>query len=133
MDASKTVRGAAGTAAIMAMLAALSQFKTVQEAVVWVGTSAGGGIALWGIVALASGPLKRIFPTTYRTIKFYLAQGLAFAIPIGAYTVMVNYGWATWGYAGLVASVAAAYNLSQLIHWEEADPPTPPAEGVVPA
>lgn len=123
MDVSKTVRGVVGGGALVALLAALAQFKTWEEAVVWAGTSVGGGLLLWGIVEGLHGPLKHIFPKVYRTIKFYLAQLLAFAIPVGSYFIMLHYGWATWGFAGLVASVTAAYNLSQTIHWEEGDNP----------
>lgn len=123
MNVSKTVRGVAGGGALVALLAALAQFKSWEEAAIWASSSVGGGLLLWGIVEASHKPLQHVFPKSYRTIKFYLAQVLAFAIPIGSYTAMVWLGWATWGFAGLIASVAAAYNLSQTIHWEEGDNP----------
>lgn len=129
---SNKVRGVTLSGAFAALLASIANFKTWEEFIVWAATSAGAGVLLWGIVELVKAAVKNASngkKELNSDVSFYLAQALALAIPIGAYSLELWFGWATWGIAGLVASITVAYQLSQTIHWEKADTEAPPIEG----
>lgn len=135
MNTSKnTVRGGVVGGAFALLLASIANFTTWEQFALWAGTSVGAGIVLWGVVEAIDAAVKQA--TQGRTelssnVKFYLAQGLAIAIPVGAYSLELWFHWATWGIAGLIASITTAYQLSQTIHWEkaEADPTSPDHKG----
>jgi hypothetical protein len=116
------LRGGVAGSAIVALLAAVANFKTWEEFIVWAASTTGGAILLWGIIEGVDAAWHRLDPKhgwAPYNLKFYGAHALAFAIPLGSYPIMVYFGWATWGVAGLVAAITGVYQLSQTIHWEQ--------------
>jgi uncharacterized membrane protein HdeD (DUF308 family) len=121
---SNNIRGVVSSGAVLAVLAAIADFKTWQDFVVWAASAAGAALLLWGILEIVSTAVERASngtKTLKGDVKFYLAQFLAFAIPLGFWGLMLAFHWAPWGIAGLIAQITAAYKLSQTIHWEETE------------
>jgi hypothetical protein len=96
----------------------------------WLGTSAGGGIATYWTIEYGEKVTKRTWPGGWNSdFKFYFAQALSYVYPVSAYLGTVWAGWQEWSVSLLVAAVLVGYQIAGAIHQETKPPPEPEQEG----
>lgn len=95
----------------------------------WLGTSAGGGLATFWTIEYGEKLTRRTWPDGWNSdFKSYLAQALSYLYPVGSYLATVWAGWQEWSVSLLIAAVLAGYGISQSLH-QETKPAPEPEEG----
>lgn len=123
MDKSKAVRGAVGSGAVAALIAAIAQFNSFESFLIWALTAAGGGVIVWGLIELWDAASKQAGRPLNPDLKMYVAQALAIGIPVAGTYVAYRLKLIELDYAHVVGMIAVVYQISQTIHWEASSEP----------
>jgi hypothetical protein len=116
------VRGTLAGSAVVALLAAISDFKTWQDFLLYIASTAGGAVVLWAVIEVADNLYHKATKEQQwlpYNLKYYGALVLAFVIPLGSNAILLYTGAVHWSYLTVAAIIAGVYQLAQTIHWEQ--------------
>lgn len=113
---------ATGVAGFVIERAASGQEFDLLQFLLYLGTTAGAGAAVFAIIEYG----EKLARTRFSSVaKFYAAQALSYVLPVGAYLLTVQFSWQEWSVGLLLAAAATGYQVSQIFHFETDPPPTP--------